>query len=125
MLPMLKQEAIGMIEKIRKRDGRVEKFAPEKITSAIYKAAVACGGSDFDLAQRLSDKVVELAQVRYEGKIPEVEQIQDLVEYVLIENGHAKTAKAYILYREKRKSAREMNALIGATINMFARLIFS
>ena len=65
---MLKQEAIGMIEKIRKRDGRVEKFAPEKITSAIYKAAVACGGSDFDLAQRLSDKVVELAQVRYEEK---------------------------------------------------------
>ena len=108
-----------MIEKIRKRDGRVEKFAPEKITSAIFKAAAACGGSDLALAQRLCDKVVELAEVRYQGKIPEVEQIQDLVEYVLIENGHAKTAKAYILYREKRKSARELNALIGATINMF------
>lgn len=108
-----------MIEKIRKRDGRVEKFAPEKITSAIFKAAAACGGSDLVLAQRLCDKVVELADVRYQGKIPEVEQIQDLVEYVLIENGHAKTAKAYILYREKRKSARELNALIGATINMF------
>ena len=108
-----------MIEKIRKRDGRVEKFAPEKITSAIFKAAAACGGSDLVLAQRLCDKVVELAEVRYQGKIPEVEQIQDLVEYVLIENGHAKTAKAYILYREKRKSARELNALIGATINMF------
>ena len=108
-----------MIEKIRKRDGRVEKFAPEKITSAIFKAAAACGGNDLALAQRLCDKVVELAEVRYQGKIPEVEQIQDLVEYVLIENGHAKTAKAYILYREKRKSARELNALIGATINMF------
>jgi len=116
---MQKQEAIVMIEKIRKRDGRVEKFAPEKITSAIFKAAAACGGSDLALAQRLCDKVVELAEVRYQGKIPEVEQIQDLVEYVLIENGHAKTAKAYILYREKRKSARELNALIGATINMF------
>jgi len=116
---MQKQEAIVMIEKIRKRDGRVEKFAPEKITSAIFKAAAACGGSDLVLAQRLCDKVVELAEVRYQGKIPEVEQIQDLVEYVLIENGHAKTAKAYILYREKRNSARELNALIGATINMF------
>jgi len=116
---MQKQEAIVMIEKIRKRDGRVEKFAPEKITSAIFKAAAACGGNDLALAQRLCDKVVELAEVRYQGKIPEVEQIQDLVEYVLIENGHAKTAKAYILYREKRKSARELNALIGATINMF------
>jgi len=117
---MQKQEAIVMIEKIRKRDGRVEKFAPEKITSAIYKAAVACGGSDYELAQRLSRQVVELAEERYAGRIPEVEEIQDLVEYVLIENGHARTAKAYILYREKRKSAREMNALIGATIRMFA-----
>ncbi len=108
-----------MIEKIRKRDGSIEEFAPEKITSAIFKAAAACGGNDFSLAQQLSNKVVEMANEKYKGKIPEVEQIQDLVEYVLIENGHSKTAKAFILYREKRKSAREMNALIGATINMF------
>ena len=97
-----------MIEKIRKRDGRVEKFAPEKITSAIFKAAVACGGSDYQLAQSLCEKVVELAEERYRGKIPEVEQIQDLVEYVLIENGHAKTAKAYPVPRNER--APEMNA---------------
>ncbi|NLO93004.1 MAG: ribonucleoside triphosphate reductase [Clostridiaceae bacterium] len=109
-----------MIEKIRKRNGSVEKFVPDKITSAIYKAAVACGGSDFDLAKRLTNEVITIAEERYIGRIPEVEQIQDIVEYVLIENGHAKTAKAYILYREKRKGAREMNALIGATINMFA-----
>jgi ribonucleoside-triphosphate reductase len=108
-----------MIEKIRKRDGSVEKFAPEKITAAIFKAAVACGGNDFGLAQQICEKVIALAEERYKGQIPEVEQIQDLVEYVLIENGHAKTAKAYILYREKRKSAREINALIGATIHMF------
>ncbi|MGI6085339.1 MAG: ribonucleoside triphosphate reductase [Acetivibrionales bacterium] len=108
-----------MIDKIRKRNGSIERFMPEKISSAIFKAAVACGGNDFALAQQLCDKVVELANKKYKGKIPEVEQIQDLVEYVLIENGHAKTAKSYILYREKRKSAREINALIGATINMF------
>ena len=108
-----------MIEKIRKRDGSIEKFTPEKIASAIFKAAAACGGNDFGLAQQLCDKVIGLANGKYKGKIPEVEQIQDLVEYVLIEEGHAKTAKAFILYREKRKGAREINALIGATINMF------
>ena len=109
-----------MIDKIRKRDGSIEKFAPEKISSAIFKAAVACGGKDFDLAQKLCDKVVAMAEEKYKGQIPEVEGIQDLVEYVLIENGHSKTAKAYILYREKRKSARELNALVGATIGMFS-----
>jgi len=112
-----------MIEKIRKRNGSIENFIPEKITSAIFKAAVACGGNDFGLAQRLSDQVVALANERYKGQIPEVEQIQDLVEYVLIENGHAKTAKAYILYREKRKNARDINALIDATISMFGNYL--
>ncbi|HHY65098.1 MAG TPA: ribonucleoside triphosphate reductase [Clostridiaceae bacterium] len=112
-----------MIEKIRKRNGTIENFIPEKITSAIFKAAVACGGNDFSLAQRLSDQVVALANERYKGQIPEVEQIQDLVEYVLIENGHAKTAKAYILYREKRKNARDLNALIDATISMFSNYL--
>lgn len=108
-----------MIEKIRKRNGNIEKFAPGKIASAIFKAAAACGGNDIGLAQKLCDQVVELADEKYKGKIPEVEQIQDLVEYVLIENGHAKTAKAYILYREKRKSTRELKALADATISMF------
>lgn len=112
-----------MIEKIRKRNGSIENFVPEKITSAIFKAAVACGGNDFSLAQQLCDKVVAMANEKYKGKIPEVEQIQDLVEYVLIENGHAKTAKSFILYREKRKGARELNALIGATINMFGNYL--
>ena len=61
-----------------------------------------------------------MAELKYANSIPDVEGIQDLVEKVLIENGHARTAKAYILYREKRKSARELNALIGATIDMFS-----
>ena len=108
-----------MITHIRKRDGKVEDFHPEKITRAIYKAAVACGGSDYARAEYLCGQVVEILEENYSGKIPEVEQIQDIVEKVLIENGHARTAKAYILYREKRRSAREMNALIGATIEMF------
>lgn len=108
-----------MVIQIRKRDGKVEEFHPEKITRAIYKAAVACGGSDYAKAESLSNEVVEIVEEKYSGRIPDVEQVQDIVEKVLIENGHARTAKAYILYREKRRSAREINALIGATIGMF------
>ncbi|TYQ15766.1 UNVERIFIED_CONTAM: ribonucleoside-triphosphate reductase class III catalytic subunit [Acetivibrio alkalicellulosi] len=108
-----------MITKITKRDGRYERFQPEKITWAIYKAATACGGSDFSMSEKLCKQVVEVAEKIYADREPEVEQIQDLVEKVLIEEGHAKTAKAYILYREKRKSARDLNALVGATIGMF------
>ncbi|MFA6240845.1 MAG: ribonucleoside triphosphate reductase [Candidatus Hydrogenedentales bacterium] len=109
-----------MFEQIRKRDGGLEKFYPEKITHAIYKAAVACGGQDFSRAEELCREVVALAEERYPDRIPDVEQIQDLVEKALIESGHARTAKAYILYREKRAGARNLNALIGATIQMFS-----
>lgn len=109
-----------MIKEIRKRNGSIEVFQQEKITRAIYKAAVACGGKDFDRAERLCQEVVALTEERFQDKVPDVESVQDIVEKVLIENGHAKTAKAYILYREKRKSAREVNALIGATIEMFS-----
>ena len=109
-----------MVEYILKRDGRLEKFHREKITWAIFKAATACGGDDFERAEHLTDQVVEIIEQKYQDSIPDVEGVQDIVEKVLIENGHARTAKAYILYREKRKSARELNALIGATIEMFS-----
>lgn len=105
---------------IMKRDGRIERFNATKIADAIYKAALACGGNDHDLADELCDKVIALAEEKFGSRIPHVEEIQDLVESVLIEAGHAKTAKAYILYREKRKAARDMNALIGATVGMFS-----
>ncbi|HOG00440.1 MAG TPA: ribonucleoside triphosphate reductase [Clostridia bacterium] len=109
-----------MIQRVRKRDGQLVPFRQEKITWAIYKAAAAVGGDDFARAQRLSDEVVEYISARTEGGIADVESIQDAAEKILIENGHAKTAKAFILYREKRRGARENNALIGATINMFS-----
>lgn len=110
-----------MISHILKRDEKIEKFKPEKITWAIFKAAKACGGDDFKCAENLSRQVIEITEAKFKSDaIPDVESIQDIVEKVLIENGHAKTAKAYILYREKRKSARDMNALIGATIEMFS-----
>lgn len=109
-----------MIKQIRKRDGSIEAFQKDKIARAIFKAAVACGGKDYERAEILCDEVVSIAEKKFQDKIPDVESIQDIVEKVLIENGHARTAKAYILYREKRRSAREVNALIGATIEMFS-----
>ncbi|NLY83409.1 MAG: ribonucleoside triphosphate reductase [Acholeplasmataceae bacterium] len=108
-----------MFTEIRKRNGNVVSFQPEKITWAIFKAAKAVGGNDWKRAESLTEEVVALAAAQLGEGIADVEFIQDMVEKVLIEKGHAKTSKAFILYREKRRSAREANALIGATINMF------
>ena len=112
-----------MITQIIKRDRTAVPFKKEKIVLAIFKAADAVGGSDFSLSEKLADEVVLLAERQYPEGVAEVEGIQDIVEKVLIENGHAKTAKAFILYREKRRSARETNALIGATISMFSEYL--
>ncbi|MFH8132421.1 MAG: ribonucleotide reductase N-terminal alpha domain-containing protein, partial [Candidatus Aenigmatarchaeota archaeon] len=102
------------ISKIRKRDGRIVDFDKNKITEAIWKAAKSVGGKDRALSEKLADQVVELLQKQLKpGEIPSVEQVQDLVEKVLIENGHAKTAKAFILYRQKRAEIRRAKALLG------------
>lgn len=97
-----------MIIKIKKRDGRNVTFNIEKIANAIYKAAQSVGGSDYEEALELSGKVVDML-MSSDLTSPTVEQIQDCVEKVLIEEGHAATAKAYILYRSTRTRAREMN----------------
>lgn len=107
---------------IRKRNGEMEPFNSEKITRAIYKAAVACGGKDYERAEYLTREVEKMLS-KHDDEIVDIETIQDYVEKALIENGHAKTAKAYILYREKRKTAREMNALTGAVIGMFGNYL--
>jgi len=94
--------------KIRKRDGRVVDFDIEKITNAIFKAAQAVGGENRELAEALAQRVVdELIKRHGDTGIPSVEEVQDIVETVLIRSGHAKTAKAYILYRRKRAELRE------------------
>ncbi len=112
-----------MIKQIIKRDQTVVPFRKEKIVLAIFKAASSVGGSDFSLSEKLADEVCAICDLKYPNGIAEVEGVQDIVEKVLIENGHAKTAKAYILYREKRRSSREANALIGATIDMFTEYL--
>jgi len=98
-----------MITEIIKRDGRRAPFQIEKITDAIYAAAQASGGRDREMAERLAEQVVQLLDNENIITLPTVEQIQDAVEKVLVKNGHARTAKKYILYRNERTRAREMN----------------
>ena len=95
------------ITHVVKRTGHIVPFNPERITNAIYRAAVAVGGRDRSIAEGLTRQVVAILEENTPpGHIPHVEEIQDIVEKVLIEAGHAKTAKAYILYRAERARRR-------------------
>ena len=101
---------------VRKRDSRLEEFDSNRIANAIWKAARAVGGKDKELAKKLSDEVVRELEKRFgEDGVPTVEEIQDVVEKVLIERGHAKTAKAYILYRKQHQDLRELAALLSSS----------
>ena len=106
-----------MIIHIIKRDGRKVPFNIEKIANAVFKAAQSCGGSDFNEAMDVAVKTCELYEKEYGNEVPTVEKIQDIVEKVLIENGHAKTAKAYILYRYERTRSREMKTNLMRVLN--------
>jgi ribonucleoside-triphosphate reductase (formate) len=92
---------------IQKRDGRIVEFDITKISQAIFKAAKAVGGDDYELAVELSRVVVRYLVSSNVNGIPTVEEVQDAVEKTLIERGHAKTAKVYILYRDRRTRMRE------------------
>lgn len=101
-----------MITMIKKRDGRQAPFNIEKIAGAIYKAAQSVGGKDYEEAMKLADAVCQRLSESIIGRNPSVEEVQDMVERVLIEEGHTKTAKAYILYRAERTRAREMSSTL-------------
>jgi len=99
------------ITHVVKRTGAVVPFNQKRITNAIYRAAVAVGGRDRSIAEQLSGQVVAmLEESAPSGHAHTIEEIQDTVEKVLIENGRAKTAKAYILYRDERARQRKERA---------------
>ena len=115
---------MSLIKKIRKRDGRIADFDQEKVTEAIWKAAQSVGGKDRKLAEMLSDKVVAVLEYQFSDKeMPTVEEIQDIVEKILIKNGHAKTAKAYILYRHQRAKIRETKSVMVDAINTISEYL--
>lgn len=102
-----------MVTKIRKRDGRVVNFDQNKITRAIEKSILAVKAKNRALAERLSHQVIKVVKQKFVGKIPGVEDIQDIVENILIKKGLTRVAKAYILYRQKRKEVREAKGIFG------------
>lgn len=98
-----------MIERIIKRDGREVPFEIDKISTAIYKAAEAIGGHNRGVAEELAKQVEDYIEKEEKISTATVEHIQDVVERTLIESGHSRTAKEYILYRADRTRHREMN----------------
>ncbi len=100
-----------MITKIRKRDGSIVAFNRDKITEAIWKAIKAVGGSDRKKCEGIADQIISELSESYQKTIPNVEEVQNYVEKVLIEEGHAKVAKAYILYRKSREELRNVKGL--------------
>ncbi len=102
-----------------KRDGRQAHFDSRKITSAIQRAGRATGEFSDEEAQLLTAQVLKVLRHRYATTLPEIEQIQDVVEQVLISSNHHRTARAYILYREQRgKLRRDRKSLVDVEASM-------
>jgi len=101
------------IERIRKRDGSVEPFEPEKIARAILGAMRELGREDPDAAARCAERVAKLLESGRRAQVPTVEQVQDLVERVLVEEKEPDLAKAYILHRFRHAGLREAKSELG------------
>ena len=97
-----------MFDRIKKRNGEIVKFEVDKITNAIYKAGQATNDFGWDIAKKLTLRVLDLAIDIIGDKVPSVEEIQDIVEEVLINSPYKKTAKAYIIYRDQHARLREI-----------------
>ena len=122
----MQQTATDSVTKnIVKRDGRIAEYDVHKIADAIFRAAESVGGSDFELALSLAILIETQLIKIYKNTTPTVENVQDLVEKTLIEKGHAKTAKAYILYRHKKKEERQKRVFILGKDNSGDNLQFT
>ncbi|MCK9357172.1 MAG: ribonucleoside triphosphate reductase [Dehalococcoidia bacterium] len=107
------------IEFIRKREGAVVPFDAGKITEAVFKAVRATGEGDRAVAERVSSQVVSILRITCrDGRVPTVEEVQDLVEKVLVDLGYAGVAKSYILYREQHAKLRESRRLLDGAKSM-------
>jgi len=100
---------------IRKRDGTVVDFDASRISNAVFKASQSIGISNLELAQELAEKVVDYLELM-ELDIPDIEIVQDLIEKVLIEEGHVQLAKEFIIYRYRRTLVRENSSVNNCKI---------
>ena len=104
---------MNKVAHIRKRDGRIDDFDQVKITEAIFKAFKANNNYEREKADVISEQVASIINVVYkDGKIPSVENVQDLVETTLINNGMTNIAKSYILYRDQHDKMRDVKNLL-------------
>jgi len=101
------------LENIKKRDGTLVPFNEQRIEDAIFAAAKAVGGQDRKASQELTGKVAHSLKMQFGTEPVDVEAVSDAVEKELIESGHAKTAKAYILYRQNRSNLRDSKAFLN------------
>lgn len=102
-----------MPSKIYKRDGRLVRFEPEKISGAMHKAFLAIGIDDSKLLAELTEKAVREISRKFYRTFPTVEDVQDAVETVLIKAGYERTAKAYIEYRRQHAEIRAAKKILG------------
>jgi len=109
-----------MFKSVRKRDGKVVKFNPDKIIGALVKAAAVTEEFDLKKAEELGEKVLKRAEATITEKIPSVEQLQDLVEEVLLESKFKKTAKEYITFRQERNYVRNAKTKLMQTYKTIA-----
>ena len=113
-----------MFEQIKKRDGRIAAFDSSKITNALIKAGEATKEYNGREAQKMTMRVLTLARDLHLGAIPEVEDIQDIVERVLLDSPFYKAAKAYIIYREQHNQIRKIaiNENVGLMESYISRM---
>jgi len=112
------------VTKVVKRSGRVVPFKREKIVIAVAKAFKETGEGSKKDAEKIAVKVVQLLNKNYrKNYIPEIEEIQDLVERVLMVLDFDKTAKAYILYREQHRKIRETEGALKEAVDLVDKYI--
>ncbi len=112
------------VMKVVKRSGRVVPFEKEKVAKAVSKALMATGEGAMEEAKRVADKVVQLLNKNYkEGYIPQIEEVQDMVERVLMVLDFEETAKAYILYREQHRKMREAEESLNEAVSLVDKYI--
>ncbi|MBI3671589.1 ribonucleoside-triphosphate reductase [Candidatus Azambacteria bacterium] len=109
------------IKEIKKRSGELEKFNPRKIENAITKAFLSLSKFDKEAIPKITKKVAHLMEDKFAGRIPSVEQIQDLVETTLMLEGYTDVAKAYILYRSKRAELRRQGLAVPEHVKKLAQ----
>jgi len=104
---------------VRKRDGQLVPFDDSRIKRAIFYALAATGNPDKLLAEQLKEEVVRILETTYGDElIPDIEDIQDVVEKVLMKRGETEAAKHYILYRKQHQELRDFKELFKTAINL-------